>query len=97
VQGEVGQQLVEFAFVAHQAHRTLQLGGDLEQPVGGQLGQGIGNADRQAGARAVGLGQRFLHLLSQKEDLVRIRERKASGFGKVQATALLGEQGLAHR
>ncbi len=91
VQRQVAQQRLVLVFVAHQAHRGGQLSRDLEQAVGSELGQRIGNAHRQTDARAVGSVERFLHLLAQQEYLVGIRQRQAACFGQCQAPALLGE------
>ena len=95
VQGQVGQQGLEFIFQADELDGLVQAAGGVEHAVGHQFWQGIGNAHRQAHLFRIRVGQRFLHLFAQQENLVRVAERQPARFRRHQAPPLRLQQGPA--
>jgi hypothetical protein len=98
VQGEFGEQGVEFAFAADQAYLLRQVEDDFHEAEGDQLGQRVRDADRETqGVAGVAFAQCGAHVLAELEDLVGVAEGQASGFGRHQAPALRRQQRLAQR
>jgi hypothetical protein len=94
---EVGQQVFKFIFHAHQPHLRVHVLRGLQQAVGDQLGQRVGDADREAHLAGVGFFQRVLQLVAERENLVAIIEREAARFGRHQPSSLRLQQLLADR
>jgi len=97
VQGQLADELVDLALMADQTQvRRIQDG--RQQGVGGQFGESVGQAHRQAldalGGRLVDLVR---HHLADLEDLLGAGEGGLAGLGQHQATALGLEQLMPQR
>ena len=97
VQYQLTQQRLELAFVAQQAQLRLVEHG-LEQPVHGQFGNAVGDAQAQAqrcarGGFAHALGQ----LLAQGKNVVGLVQRGHTRFGQHQIAAFVAQQAHAQR
>ena len=97
MQRQLAQQLLELSFVTHQP----QVGGAqhrLQQRVGRELGDPVGEPDRQAGRLAV---SRFAHLvgdaLAQMKDLFGAREGGLARLGERHTATRWLEQLVAQR
>ncbi|MCY1364430.1 hypothetical protein D9M69_512310 [compost metagenome] len=97
VQGEVGQQVVEVVFVAHQAQaRLFERRG--QQLAHGELGQAVGDADHEAhAALAGGVAHGGGQLFTELENLLGHLQRGVAGLGEGQAAPGGLEQRVAQR
>ena len=96
MQGEFGEEGVELAFAADQAHLLRQVEHRFHQAKSDQLGQCVGNADCQSQRiLRVCLAQRCIHVLAELEDLVGVGQCQAPGLGRHQTSPLRRQQRLA--
>jgi hypothetical protein len=95
VQGQIGEQGFEFAFVANQTDIDRHAGHGREQAVGEQFRNAVGNAGAQAQRRfVVAAADRIDQRVTKLENLVGETECRAPGFAEYQAAPLAIEQAL---
>jgi hypothetical protein len=94
VQRQFGQQVLDIAFDAFQAHRQRRLQHRLQQAEGDQLGYRLAEAHGEAPASRRVVGHRVAQFLAEQKYLVGIVQRGAPGLGQHQRAALRREQRL---
>jgi hypothetical protein len=95
VEGEVGEEPAARSLPAHEMHRLPQPENRLEQPVGHELRNRIGDADGEAQRAACGpAAHRFRKLAAVGEDLVRVAVDGAAHVGQHERTPAALEEGL---
>jgi hypothetical protein len=97
VQRQVTEQFIQFTLMAQQPQVGLRQG-RLQETVHHQLGQTVGDADRQAHRRCA---HRIAHerrqLLTELKDLVGLPHGCQAGLGQHQPATRGLEQGIAQR
>jgi hypothetical protein len=91
--GKVGSQLFQPAFLAYQPDRLGQREGGGEQPVSDRLGHDVGDADAErVRARGESILQGFLEFGADVKNLVGVGQRGAAGIGEFEPPPAAAEQ-----
>ena len=94
MQGELGQQLREFAFVANHVHAIRQAQRRFQQVIGHRLGHRIGDAHAKLQRLCLVARQAdgFFQLVTQRKNLLGVAQCNPPFAGQLQPSAALSKK-----